>query len=80
MFFLANWLLFLLDKDSPRSLFTGSVISDKPSINNVDIYVENLYEDSYEKVIGSAMILKLAQNPNNLEELANNGNNLKKQD
>jgi len=61
------------EKDSPRTFLSSAVITDKPSINNLDLYVENLYEETYEKVIGSAMILRLAQNPNNLEELANNG-------
>lgn len=54
-------------------MLTGNEFNEKPSINNMEKYVEYLYEDTYEKVLGSAMILKLAKNSNNLEELATNG-------
>ncbi|KAM8707764.1 hypothetical protein ACLKA7_014837 [Drosophila subpalustris] len=42
------------------------------SINNIDEYVELLYEDLAERVRGSAMILHIARNADNLEELENN--------
>lgn len=54
-------------------MINGKEFLEKPSINNMEKYVEYLYEDTYEKVLGSAMILKLAKNSNNLEELASNG-------
>ena len=36
-------------------------------------YIELLYEDIPEKIRGSALILQLARNPDNLEELLHNG-------
>lgn len=48
------------------------------SINNIDEYVELLYEDLSERIRGSAMILQVARNPDNLEELEKNGNFSKK--
>lgn len=36
-------------------------------------YVELLYEGIPEKIRGSALILQLARNPDNLEELLHNG-------
>lgn len=43
------------------------------SINNIDEYVELLYEELGERIRGSAMILQMARNPDNLEELEKNG-------
>lgn len=40
----------------------------------MDEYIELLYEDIPDKVRGSALILQLARNPDNLEELLINGN------
>ena len=42
------------------------------NINNLDDYIELLYEDVRAKVRGSALILQLARNPDNLEELSQN--------
>jgi len=42
------------------------------NINDVDLYVEHLYEGLPEKVKGTALILQLARTPDNLEELAQN--------
>lgn len=42
-------------------------------ITRVDEYVELLYEGIPEKIRGSALILQLARNPDNLEELLHNG-------
>jgi len=56
--------------DSPAS---SSGAAEKASINNIEGYVELLYEDIPEKVAGSALILQLARNPDNLEELGSNG-------
>ncbi|VVC92943.1 unnamed protein product [Leptidea sinapis] len=41
-------------------------------LNRVDDYVELLYDDIPEKIKGSALILQLARNPDNLVELARN--------
>lgn len=42
-------------------------------LNSIDDYVELLYDDIPEKIKGSALILQLARNPDNLIELARNG-------
>lgn len=39
----------------------------------MDEYIELLYEGIPEKIRGSALILQLARNPDNLEELLHNG-------
>lgn len=39
----------------------------------MDEYVELLYEGIQEKIRGSALILQLARNPDNLDELQHNG-------
>ncbi|KAI5641531.1 kinesin-associated protein (KAP) domain-containing protein [Phthorimaea operculella] len=41
-------------------------------LNRIDDYVELLYDDIPEKIKGSALILQLARNPDNLLELARN--------
>ncbi|XP_067001099.1 kinesin-associated protein 3 isoform X3 [Anabrus simplex] len=50
----------------------NSVPAEKISINDIEQYVELLYEDIPEKINGSALILQLARVPDNLVELANN--------
>jgi len=48
-------------------------INETASINDLDDYAEMLYEDDAKaKVRGSALILQLARNPDNLEELFQN--------
>lgn len=42
-------------------------------LNSIDDYVELLYDDIPEKIKGSALILQLARNPDNLIELSRNG-------
>lgn len=64
------------DNNSQRS---ASRSSEKPcpsdaSIRNIDEYVELLYEDLAERIRGSSLVLKIARNPDNLEELEKNGN------
>lgn len=46
--------------------------TDKASIRNIDEYIELLYEELPERIRGSAYILQLARNPDNLEELEKN--------
>uniref|UniRef100_A0A8D2LBQ6 Kinesin associated protein 3 n=1 Tax=Varanus komodoensis TaxID=61221 RepID=A0A8D2LBQ6_VARKO len=54
-------------KDPPP--FEGMEIDEVANINDMDEYIELLYEDIPDKVRGSALILQLARNPDNLEEL-----------
>ncbi|KAG7526402.1 kinesin-associated protein 3-like [Solea senegalensis] len=58
----------------PRELtpFEGMELNEEANITRVDEYVELLYEGIPEKIRGSALILQLARNPANLEELLHN--------
>ncbi|KAL0967002.1 hypothetical protein UPYG_G00303270 [Umbra pygmaea] len=58
----------------PRDLtpFEGMEIDEEANINKVDEYVELLYEGMDEKIRGATLILHLARNPDNLEELLKN--------
>ncbi|TDH06343.1 hypothetical protein EPR50_G00131050 [Perca flavescens] len=58
----------------PRELtpFEGMELNEEASITRVDEYIELLYEGIPEKIRGSALILQLARNPDNLEELLHN--------
>lgn len=48
-------------------------INETANINDLDDYAEMLYEDDMKtKMRGSALILQLARNPDNLEELFQN--------
>uniref|UniRef100_A0A673W8A3 Kinesin-associated protein 3a n=1 Tax=Salmo trutta TaxID=8032 RepID=A0A673W8A3_SALTR len=62
------------EKHSPRDLapFEGLELDEEANINRIDHYVELLYEDIPEKVRGATLILHLARNPDNLEELLQN--------
>ncbi|XP_027145727.1 kinesin-associated protein 3a isoform X4 [Larimichthys crocea] len=59
---------------SPRDLtpYAGVELDEVASINNIDEYVELLYEDVQEKIRGATLIYQLARNPDNLEELIQN--------
>ena len=49
-------------------------INETANINDLDEYSEMLYEDDINvRVRGSALILQLARNPDNLDELFQNG-------
>lgn len=50
----------------------GEPPPEKASIRVVDTYVELLYDELPDKIRGSSLILQLARNPDNLEELAKN--------
>ncbi|XP_076873657.1 kinesin-associated protein 3a [Brachyhypopomus gauderio] len=52
--------------------FEGMELDEEANINNIDDYVELLYEDVPEKIRGATLILHLARNPDNLEELLQN--------
>ncbi len=43
------------------------------NINDIDDYLEMLYEALPEKQRGTALLLQVARNPDNLEELFQNG-------
>nr|XP_039269792.1 kinesin-associated protein 3-like isoform X2 [Styela clava] len=45
---------------------------EQASINDIDNYVELLYEDIPEKIRSSSLLLQLTRNPDNLEELLQN--------
>jgi hypothetical protein len=53
--------------------YDATEIDEVANINDVDDYMELLYEDVPEKIRGSALLLQLARNPDNLEELFQNG-------
>ncbi|KAF7690100.1 kinesin-associated protein 3 [Silurus meridionalis] len=52
--------------------FEGMELDEEANINSIDYYVELLYEDVPEKIRGATLILQLARNPDNLEELLQN--------
>ncbi|XP_076018238.1 kinesin-associated protein 3a [Genypterus blacodes] len=58
----------------PRELtpFEGMELNEEANITRMDEYIELLYEGIPEKIRGSALILQLARNPDNLEELLHN--------
>lgn len=60
-------------KKSEKSLNMGPTDPTPATINSVDQYIELLYEDIPDKIKGSALILQLARNPDNLIELSKNG-------
>ena len=51
---------------------TSEFAGEMANINNIDEYIELLYEEGTAKVKGSHLILQLARNPDNLEELSTN--------
>ncbi|XP_064483666.1 kinesin-associated protein 3-like [Ornithodoros turicata] len=58
--------------DTTRSSSRVSQRSETASISKTESYVEMLYEDAADKVRGSALVLRLARNPENLGELCMN--------
>lgn len=52
--------------------FEGTELDEQANINDIEDYVELLYEELPEKIRGTGLILQLARNPDNLEELAVN--------
>ena len=48
-------------------------IDEVANVTDIDNYIELLYEEMPEKVRASALLLQLARNPDNLEELVQNG-------
>ena len=62
----------LLDRPEDPGI-DATEVDETANINDVDEYLEMLYEDLPDKVKGSALLLQLARNPDNLEELFQNG-------
>lgn len=62
-----------LNSQLKEPTFDGTEIDEVANINDLDEYLELLYEDIPEKVRGSALVLQLARNPDNLEDLFHNG-------
>lgn len=58
--------------DDPTAKSEDADGGEIANINNLDDYIELLYEEIPAKVRGSALILQLARNPDNLEELSQN--------
>lgn len=48
-------------------------MTEPANLNELESYMEMLYEDIPEKVKGASFILQLARNPDYLEELCQNG-------
>uniref|UniRef100_A0A6B2EDZ3 Putative kinesin associated protein kap n=1 Tax=Phlebotomus kandelakii TaxID=1109342 RepID=A0A6B2EDZ3_9DIPT len=57
---------------SEKATAVSSAELEKASIRVIDTYVELLYDELPDKIRGSALILQLARNPDNLEELEKN--------
>jgi len=51
-------------------------INEIASLNDIDDYAEMLYENIPDKIKGSALILQLARNPDNLSEIIQKGNKI----
>lgn len=54
-------------------MYDATEIDEVANINDLEEYLELLYEDVAEKIRGSALLLQLSRNPDNLEELFQNG-------
>lgn len=68
-------LTYLQSRKEPRrssARCTHKADAETASITNTESYVEMLYEDTVDKVRGSALVLQLARNPENLGELCLN--------
>nr|KAG5710596.1 hypothetical protein BaRGS_013242 [Batillaria attramentaria] len=61
----------LMDKPEDPGI-DATEVDEVANINDVDEYLDMLYEDLPDKVKGSALLLQLARNPDNLEELFQN--------
>ncbi len=61
------------DKLADPGAFESTEIDETAHMTDIDDYLEYLYEDIPDKLRASALILQLARNPDNLEELYQNG-------
>ena len=58
-------------KESEKTLLQHAETEEKASVGDLDDYVTLLYEETEEKIRGTSLILQVAQNPDNLEEIIN---------
>lgn len=61
------------EKLADPGAFESAAIDETAQLNDIDEYLDLLYEDMPEKLRASALLLQLARNPDNLEELFQNG-------
>lgn len=59
-------------KAKQGSLLDHNTEGEAAKIGQIDEYMEHLYEGLPEKIRGTALILQIAQNPDNLEEMIQN--------
>jgi len=55
-----------------QSLLDHGDATDTAKIGDIDEYMDLLYEDHDKKIQGTSMVLQIAQNPDNLEEMIQN--------
>ena len=69
------WLVHWTLGQACKQLFSLPLLQldEQANINDIEEYVELLYEELPDKIRGTALILQLSRNPDNLEELAVNG-------
>lgn len=62
-------------KSEARILDKVAIQNDEScsSIRRIEEYIDLLYEELPDRILGSSFILQLARNPDNLEELKKNG-------
>ncbi|EUB61109.1 Kinesin-associated protein 3 [Echinococcus granulosus] len=60
------------EKLADPGAFDSAKIDETANMTDLDDYLDLLYEDTTEQLRGSALILQLARNPDNLEELFQN--------
>ena len=60
-------------ESKPKDPFADTENGKQANINELEDYIEMLYEELPEKIYGTAMILQLSRYPDNLEELVQNG-------
>lgn len=53
--------------------YEGTELDETANLIDMEDYLMMLYEDISDKIKGSAYILQLARNPDNLEEIFENG-------
>ena len=70
------WILYISEINSAikNSIgMTDDYNDHQANLNELDHYMEMLYEEMPDKIKGSGLILQLARNPDYLEELCQNG-------
>jgi hypothetical protein len=65
-----NWLKKQVDNENGLDIDLGGKVA---TMNQIDSYIEGLYEEVKEKIVSTRAILSLAKNPENMQELVSNG-------